>query len=199
MSSNFGLSNTWANGLLVRPAYLIVSLSRILKNVRRLILENQEIAFTALETLEGYTPNTLVRFHQDSIHYGLETDFNANAIYITGKILTAESGSNMLRQVYQLSIIATAGAQRVFDDSYILGCDYLTGLFFILSSMPAIELVWGWPGVGSCINDYTKYPKVVIGETKEDPNLVAVQFNLGAVPQLIFNFTVYTMLNRKIS
>lgn len=199
MPSNFGLRNTWSNGLLVRPAFLIVSLSRIFKNLRRLIIENQDTAFTFVEELEGYSPSTLIRFHQDSIHYGLETDFNANSVYITGKINNVVAGSNQLRQVYQISILATTGAQRVFDDAYLLGCDYLTGIYFILSSMPDIELVWGWPGVGSCTNDFTKYPKVIIGETTEDPNLVAIQFQLGAVPQLIFNFTVYTNLNRKTS
>lgn len=176
----------WWDSILLKPRFRLPSLKTYLSNLKRLILTNQSDAFNIVSADEGIT---LFDFVDESIHYGLVKDLNAQALYLIGKIKSVKQTGNLLQQVVEIKTVATTGPMDTYDQAYQTSLCLLTGISYIYQTMDERELTLNWREPRYC-------PNISWGDETGNPQVTVITAELGAIPELTFSFVVTGMANR---
>lgn len=193
--SNYSYNNSWENGRFKKSYFHCPTLGLYLRNIKRLILQNLAATLAIVadnEDLpylgtEGLPSEGLKLFTEKTIHFGISKDPNAHALYmqISRKGIFS---SNSKREDIEVKIAATTGATDDFDSAISFATAYLEAINMILEVVDPRELTFGWAGKSR--------PGIAIGgETQASPTVLALSTDLGAVPELIFNFVVFPQRN----
>lgn len=200
--SILGNGTTWVNGRFNKQFFVAPSLSTLLMNLKRVIVQNQEDVFEMIcdqegitfSTLDDITPAEAVKiFPEDRIHFGLYDDPNGHALFINASLVSSSINSNMRVCNYEVRITVNTGAGEDLDIAFQFSTVYLNSLQTIIEAMIPNELIFGWPGA---VEGRAAVTFGINGDTSATTTTINSNRELGVSPELIFNFTVFPVRKR---
>ena len=153
MPSTYSTDRGWYNGAYTGRIYDSVPLYRYLENIKRLILESQEVAFQEVYDTEGVE---LELFDEASVYSGIANDVSGHALFLVLNY-SPEEQENYREDLVRITILATAGPQNTHTQGVDVATFYLWAINNILEAAPVEEFVWRPKKDSESTEDYYTY------------------------------------------